>query len=64
MSTLELNCLVQGVGLRNVFSIEIASTKNVSALKELIKDEKKHAFNRVPADTLVLWKVSFHRYQW
>ena len=56
--TLELNYLVQGDGPRNVFTIEIASTKNVSALKKKISDEKQHAFKGVDADTLVLWKVS------
>jgi hypothetical protein len=56
--TLELNCLVQGDDLRNAFSVEIASTKNVSALKQRIRKEKEPAFDHVPADTLVLWKVS------
>jgi len=56
--TLELNCLVQGDDLRHIFQIEIASTKAVSALKELIKIKKEHAFKGVDADTLALWKVS------
>jgi hypothetical protein len=56
--TLELNCLVQGDALRNAFSVEISSTKNVSALQEAIRKKKEPAFDRVPADTLVLWKVS------
>jgi hypothetical protein len=56
--TLELNCLVQGDDSRRVFQLEIASTKTVSALKDPIKDKKKPAFDHVPADTLVLWKVS------
>jgi len=56
--TLELNCLVQGDDLRHIFQIEIASTKAVSALKKRIWIEKKPTFDHVPADTLVLWKVS------
>jgi hypothetical protein len=56
--TLELNCLVQGDGPRNAFSIEIASTKNVSALKQVIRKEKEPAFDHIPANTLVLWRVS------
>jgi hypothetical protein len=55
---LELNCLVQGDGPRNAFSIEIESTKNVSALQQVIRKRKEPALDHVPADTLVLWKVS------
>ena len=43
----------------HVFPVKIASTESVGALKELIKDKKKHAFERVDADTLNVWKVSF-----
>jgi hypothetical protein len=50
--------LVLGDDHARVFTIEILSTKNVSALKRAIKDEKKHAFEHVDADTLVLWMVS------
>jgi hypothetical protein len=56
--TLQLNCLVQGDNLCNAFSVEIASTKNASALQKAIRKEKEHAFKGVDADTLVLWKVS------
>jgi hypothetical protein len=56
--TLELNCLVLGHDLRNAFSVEISSTKNVSALQEAIRKKKEHGFKGVDADTLVLWKVS------
>jgi len=38
------------------------ANKSVGFLKDDIKEEKKPAFDRVPADTLVLWKdsVSIH----
>ncbi|KIJ12449.1 hypothetical protein PAXINDRAFT_39362, partial [Paxillus involutus ATCC 200175] len=52
-----LNCLVLGSGPRNVFSIEIARTKNVSALKELIKSKNPIAFRDVDAANLVLWQA-------
>ena len=56
--TLELFCWVQGDDYRQAFSLEIAGTKTVSALKKAIKEEKKVAFKHVDADTLKLWKVS------
>ena len=57
-NTLALNCLVSGDDPDHIFTIEIANTKNVSALKKAIKAEKQVAFQHVDADTLVLWKVS------
>jgi hypothetical protein len=50
--------LVQGDDSRRVFQLEIVSTKTVSALKKAIWIEKKHAFQHVDTNTLVLWKVS------
>jgi hypothetical protein len=55
---LELNCWVLGDDPRRVFSVEIVISKTVSALKKLIKDEKKHTFDGIDADLLDLWKVS------
>jgi len=55
---LNLNCLVLGDDASHIFPIEIAEYKTVGALKDDIKDKKKHAFQHVDADTLVLWKVS------
>jgi hypothetical protein len=55
---LELNCLVQGDNLRNAFPVKVDITETVGTLKELIKDKKKHAFQHVDTNTLVLWKVS------
>lgn len=56
---LAINCVVFGDDRSHVFTIEIDDTKNVSTLKKAIKDEKKHTFRDVDADSLVLWKVSF-----
>ena len=56
--TLELFCWVQGDDHRQAFSLKIAGTETVSALKKAIKEKKKLAFDHVPADTLKLWKVS------
>ena len=58
-NTLELNCLVSGDDPNHIFTIEIADTKNVSALKKAIKIEKQLAFQHIDADTLILWKASF-----
>jgi hypothetical protein len=49
---LELNCLVLGDDPSHIFTIEIQGTKNISALKEVIKDKKKPVFDHVPADAL------------
>ena len=55
---LELNCLVLGEDHSHVFPVEISVSKTVSALKDMIKEKKKHAFEQVDADALVLWSVS------
>jgi hypothetical protein len=54
----ELNCLVLGDDPCHIFPIKINTTESVGTLKEAIKDKKRHAFQHVDADTLVLWKVS------
>ncbi|KIM79435.1 hypothetical protein PILCRDRAFT_74257 [Piloderma croceum F 1598] len=56
--TLDLNCLVLGHDPSHIFPIEIGESKTVGALKKSIKDEKRPAFDHVPADTLLPWKVS------
>jgi Crinkler effector protein N-terminal domain len=55
---LVLNCVVHGDDSSRVFTIEIEGTKNVSALKELVKDKNK-PFDHVPARALDIFKVSF-----
>ncbi|KAF8836139.1 hypothetical protein BDN67DRAFT_974569 [Paxillus ammoniavirescens] len=52
-----LNCLVLGGGPRNVFSVKIAPTENVSALKEVVRSKKPVAFRDADADELVLWEA-------
>lgn len=47
-----------GKDRNHVFPVKIASTESVGTLKELIRDKKKYAFERVDADDLKLWKVS------
>jgi hypothetical protein len=58
---LELNCWVLGDGddPGRIFTVEIANNKTVDALKKVIKDEKKPAFDHLAADSLNLWKVSY-----
>jgi hypothetical protein len=56
---LELNCLLLDQGLGHVpFKVEIANTKSVSALKEVIKEKKKNAFQHFDADDLIVWQAS------
>jgi hypothetical protein len=49
--TLNLNCLVLGHDASHIFPIEIAESKTVDTLRKAIKDEKRPAFDHVPADT-------------
>jgi hypothetical protein len=56
-SNYKLNCLVLGDDPSHIFSVDIAPTESVSALKDLIKEKKKHAFRDVDADSLKLWNV-------
>ena len=55
---LNLNCLVFGDDGNHIFSVKIAKSKIVCALREAIKSKKRPAFDHIPADALVLWKVS------
>jgi hypothetical protein len=56
-NTLALNCLVSGDDPDHIFTIEIANTKNVSALKKAIKAEKQLAFKH--ADLMPMPILSF-----
>ena len=58
MSVANLHCWVHGDDPDAIFLVEIATTKTVGALKQAIKEEKKHAFQDIDAKTLDLWKVS------
>lgn len=57
-SLLVLNCLVLGETCNEVFPVEIAMTKSVGVLKEVIKEKNSCLFNHVDARELVLWNVS------
>jgi len=55
----DLNCCILGDDdPRRVFSVRIAATESVSTLRKAIKDEKRPAFDHIPAHTLILWSVS------
>ena len=55
---LNLNCLVFGDDGNHIFLVKIAKSEIVCALREAIKSKKRPAFDHIPADALVLWKVS------
>jgi hypothetical protein len=56
--TFALNCWVLGTQPDEVFTVEIQKDKNLSALKDAIKEKKKPALDHIPADKLKLWPVS------
>jgi hypothetical protein len=55
--TLCLNCWVFGDKSSRVFTVEIADTKNVGALKDAIKEKNAVAFRHVDAVAIDLWQV-------
>ena len=55
---LSLNCFVLGDHVDNVFTVEVEKTKNVSILKDRIKEKKSPIFDHIPSDSLVLWRSS------
>ena len=56
--TLNLYCWVLGDDSQHIFAVKIAGTETVIALKDAIKEKMRPAFDHIPANTLVLWKVS------
>jgi hypothetical protein len=56
---LNINCWVLGDNPQRVFSLKIAKLEMVDALKKVIKNEKKHAFDGIDADLLNLWKMCY-----
>jgi hypothetical protein len=58
MSTLSLNCFVLGGDSSEVFTVDILKTKNVSVLKDLIKEKQSRRLNHVDASKLILSQVS------
>ena len=58
MSTFALNCLLLNDDpKRQLLTVEIPETKNVSILKELIKAKKAPHLDDLAASDLILWKV-------
>ena len=57
--SLSLNCLAIGDDPDQIFTVEIPKNKNISILKDLIREKKARHFNHVDASDLDLWQVSF-----
>ena len=55
--SLSLNCLIHGEVQEKMFTVEVEKTKNVSILKDLIKEKKASRLEHVDASDLDLWKV-------
>ena len=55
-----LNCWVLGEKADRVFTVDIADTTNVSALKDAIKEKMQPTLDHIPAKTLDLWQVRVH----
>jgi len=53
-----LNCFVLGGREDEVFTVEIEKSKNLSILKDLIKEKMAHDLNDVDASDLELLNVS------
>jgi hypothetical protein len=58
--SLSLNCLVLGDEQQKMFTLEIEKTKNVSILKDLIKEKKASRLEHVDASDLVFWMIDLH----
>jgi Crinkler effector protein N-terminal domain len=56
---LSLNCFILGNDLNWTFTVEILKAKNVSILKDLIKEKNPSSFGNVDARNISLWQVSF-----
>jgi hypothetical protein len=57
MSTIALNCVLSGDGPGQIFTVKIPSNKNVSILKDIIK-ELHNTFSNTVATDIRLFKVS------
>ena len=56
---LSLNCFLLGDEPDRMFTVEIPKNKNVSILKDLIKEKKASRLDHIDASDLDLWQVSF-----
>ena len=57
--SLSLNCLVVGDNPDRIFTVEIPKNKNVSILKDLIKEKNPSSLGNVDVKNIDLWQVSF-----
>jgi hypothetical protein len=51
---LSLNCFILGDQLNQTFTVEVPKTKNISILKDLIKEKKAPDLDHVSASKLIL----------
>ncbi len=51
---LSLNCFILGDDFNETFTVQVPKTKNVSILKDLIKEKKSHRLKHVDASKLIL----------
>ena len=57
--SLSLNCLVVGEDPDRMFTVEIPKNKNVSILKDLIKEKNPSSLGNIDAKNIDLWQISF-----
>ena len=58
MRLLSVNCLFSKYDSSQAFTVEIPEMKNVSILKELIKEKNAHDLAHVDTKDLILYKIS------
>jgi crinkler effector protein len=59
LMSLSLNCLLPGDDPDRTFTVEIPKNKNVSILKDLIKEKNPSSLGKVDVKNIDLWLVSF-----
>jgi len=57
--SLSLNCFILGDNPDRTFTVEIPKNKNVSILKDLIKEKNPSSLGNVDVKNIDLWQVSF-----
>jgi hypothetical protein len=57
--SLSLNCLLLGDDPDRTFTVEISKNKNVSILKDLIKEKNPSSLGNIDVKNIDLWQVSF-----
>jgi hypothetical protein len=58
---LVLHCLFHGDDPSHIFGVKLDDSEMVWALRDAIKDKKKHRLSHVDADAIDIFKVSFGR---